>query len=48
LGLNPVGQALINADGHAYDEMKVVDPRNNAESKFYFNVDKPFSAYGRK
>ena len=48
LNMRPVGQALINADGHAYDEMKVVDPRTNTESRFYFNVDKPFSAYGRK
>ena len=48
MNLRPVGQALINDKGHAYDEMKVIDPRNNTESKFYFNVDKPFSAYGRK
>jgi hypothetical protein len=48
MNLRPVGQALINADGHSYDEMKVLDPQTNAESRFYFNVDKPFSAYGRK
>jgi hypothetical protein len=48
MGLRPVGQALINKNGHAYDEMQTVDPRTNTQAKFYFNVDKPFSAYGRK
>ena len=47
MNLRPVGQALINDKGHSYDEMKVIDPQNT-ESKLYFNVDKPFSAYGRK
>ena len=47
MNLRPVGQALIKADGHSYDEMRVVDAQN-MESKLYFNVDKPFSAYGRK
>ena len=46
--LRPVGQSLANEKGHAYDVMKTVDPQTNAEATFYFNVDKPFSAYGRK
>lgn len=50
LNLRPAGQALIHADGHSYDEMTVVDAQTQtqAQSKIYFNVDKPFSAYGRK
>ena len=48
LNLRPVGQALIKADGHSYDEMKTIDPQTSAEVKYYFNVDRPFSAYGRK
>jgi hypothetical protein len=50
LNLRPAGQALIHADGHSYDEMTVVDAQTQtqAQSKIYFNVDRPFSAYGRK
>ena len=48
MNLRPAGQALIKADGHSYDEMKVIDPQTKAEVKYYFNVDKPFIAYGRK
>jgi hypothetical protein len=48
MNLRAVGQALLNEKGHAYDEMKVIEPRTNTEVKLYFNVDKPFSAYGRK
>ena len=48
LNLRPAGQGLIHADGHSYDEMTVVDARTQAQSKIYFNVDKPFSAYGRR
>ncbi len=48
MNLRPVGQALIRDKGHTYDEMKVIDPQTNTETKLYFNVDKPFSAYGRK
>ena len=47
MNLRPVGQALLNDKGHSYDEMRVLD-QQNTESKLYFNVDKPFSAYGRK
>jgi uncharacterized protein DUF4919 len=48
LSLRPVGQSLVNDKGHAYDVMKTVDPKTNTEATFFFNVDKPFSAYGRK
>jgi hypothetical protein len=48
LNLRPAGQSLVNANGHAYDAMKTVDPQSNAEVTYFFNVDKPFSAYGRK
>ena len=48
MNLRAVGQALINDKGHAYDEMKVIDPQTQAEVKLYFNIDKVFSAYGRK
>lgn len=48
LNMRPVGQSLANEKGHAFDVMKTVDPQTNAEVTFYFNVDKPFSAYGRK
>ena len=48
MGMRPAEQSLVNDKGHAYDVMKVVDPRTNTEATFYFNVDKPFSAYGRK
>ena len=33
--------------GHSYDVMKTLDAQNT-EATYYFNVDKPFSAYGRK
>jgi hypothetical protein len=48
LDLRPVGQSLIHADGHSYDQMTVVDAQTQAQTRYYFNVDKPFSAYGRK
>ena len=37
-GLRPAGQALVNKDGHAYDEMKVKG-EDGSEQTFYFNVD---------
>lgn len=48
MNLRATGQSLINANGHAYDAMKTVDPQSNTEVTYFFNVDKPFSAYGRK
>lgn len=47
MSLRAMGQSLANQNGHAYDVMKTVDPKN-VEATFYFNVDKPFSAYSRK
>jgi hypothetical protein len=47
LGLRPAGQSLVNEKGHAYDVMKTVDPKST-EATYYFNIDKPFGAYGRK
>ena len=47
MSLRAAGQSLANVNGHAYDVMKTVDPKN-VEATYYFNVDKPFSAYGRK
>lgn len=47
MSLRAVGQSLVNEKGHAYDVLKTIDPKN-AEATFYFNIDKPFSAYGRK
>ncbi|MET0649633.1 MAG: DUF4919 domain-containing protein [Pyrinomonadaceae bacterium] len=48
MNLRPAGQSLVNANGHAYDAMKTLDPQSNTEVTYFFNVDKPFSAYGRK
>jgi hypothetical protein len=48
MNLRPAGQALKHENGHSYDEMTVVDAQTQAQSKVYFNVDRPFSAYGRK
>ncbi|MCA1633821.1 MAG: DUF4919 domain-containing protein [Acidobacteria bacterium] len=48
MGLRPVKQALVNEKGHAFDAITVVDPKTKQEAIIYFNVDKPFSAYGRK
>lgn len=48
MDLQAVGQSLVNDKGHAYDVLKTVDSQTNASAAFYFNVDKPFSAYGRK
>jgi len=48
MNLRAAGQSLTHADGHAYDVMKVVDPQTKTEFSLFFNVDKPFSAYGRK
>ena len=47
MSLRATGQSLVNDKGHAYDVIKTLD-RTNAEATFFFNVDKPFSAYGRK
>jgi hypothetical protein len=47
MNLRPAGQALVGDKGHSYDAMRVIDPQN-VESKLYFNVDKPMSAYVRK
>ncbi|MCA1622044.1 MAG: DUF4919 domain-containing protein [Acidobacteria bacterium] len=48
MNLNPVGQALKHENGHSYDEITVVDPRTREQTRYYFNIDKPFSAYARK
>lgn len=48
MNLNRLTQAVVHADGHAYDQLKAVDPRTKTEVVLFFNVDKPFSAYGRK
>ena len=48
MNLRAAGQSLLNENNHAYDVLKVVDPQTNAQFSLYFNVDKPFSAYGRK
>lgn len=48
MNLRAVGQSLVRDGNHAYDQMKVVDPETKAEATYFFNVDKPFSAYGRK
>ena len=42
LGLRPIGQALVEKDGHMFDAMTVVDPQTNKETVLYFNIDKPF------
>jgi hypothetical protein len=47
LGVRAVKQSLVQEKGHSYDAVVVVDQRNQ-QSTYYFNVDKPFSAYGRK
>ena len=47
LSLRAAGQSLANENGHFYDVLKTVDAKNT-EATYYFNVDKPFSAYGRK
>jgi hypothetical protein len=47
LNLRMMGQSLLNQNGHAYDVLKTLDPKDT-EATFFFNVDKPFSAYGRK
>ena len=48
MGVRPVKQSLVQDKGHSYDAVVVVDPRTNQQTTYYFNVDKPFSAYGRK
>lgn len=48
LGVRAVKQSLVQDNGHSYDAVVVVDPRTNQQTTYYFNVDKPFSAYGRK
>jgi hypothetical protein len=48
LGVRAVKQSLVQDKGHSYDAVVVVDPRTNQQTTYYFNVDKPFSAYGRK
>jgi len=46
LGLRLVRQALITENGRRYDRLDVVD-RGGATQQLFFNVDLPFSAYGR-
>lgn len=47
LGVRRLQQSLMRDKGHAYDAVVVVDPKTNQQTTYYFNVDKPFSAYGR-
>lgn len=47
MSLRVMGQSLVNEKEHFYDVIQTLDPKN-AEATFYFNIDKPFSAYGRK
>ncbi len=47
LGLRPTSQALMNAGGHAYDKLSVVDPKTKQTYEFYFQIDKPFGWLGR-
>jgi len=37
----PKSQALMNKDGHSYDEIKFVDPKSQEERTLFFNVDIP-------
>lgn len=48
MGVQPVSQSLVRDKGHAFDAVVVVEPKTNRQVTYYFNVDKPFSAYGRK
>lgn len=48
MGVRAIKQSLVQDKGHSYDAVVVVDPRTNQQTTYYFNVDKPFSAYGRK
>ena len=46
MGLRPMGQALINGEGHSYDKLNAVDPKTNQSYEIYFNIDKPFNWLG--
>jgi hypothetical protein len=37
----PKSQSLLKKNGHAFDEIKFVDPNTQKESTIYFNVDIP-------
>jgi hypothetical protein len=39
LGYQPSGQALLEKDGHSYDQMKVKNAEDGTEQTIYFNID---------
>lgn len=45
LGLQPKGQSLIRADGHAYDRLDAVD-RDGKPQSLYFLIDRVLAAEG--
>ena len=47
LGVRRLRQSLMRDKGRAYDAVVVADPKTNQQTTYYFNVDKPFSAYTR-
>jgi uncharacterized protein DUF4919 len=48
LGLRPMGQALLNENGHSFDKLTAVDPKTDDKYEFYFNIDKPYGWLGNK
>ncbi|HMJ24808.1 MAG TPA: DUF4919 domain-containing protein [Pyrinomonadaceae bacterium] len=46
LGLRPMGQSLINQNGHSYDRMTANDPKTNDPVVYFFNIDRPFNWLG--
>lgn len=46
-GLEVLGQALVEENGHKYDVLTVRDPETKAERRVYFNVDLSMAAISR-
>ena len=44
--LNPVGVSTAKDGDHWYDTFTATDPKSGSQTRFFFNVDEPFTAYG--
>lgn len=45
LGYRPSSQGLMNANGHAYDRMTVIDTKTNETVTLYFQIDSFFGKF---
>lgn len=47
LGLGRGSQALINIEGHSYDQLMLTNRKTNERADYFFNIDIPYTWLGR-